>query len=179
MTEAKVAVSGTASQKSDAENSAKKSSSAKTKKKFQNPFSYSDPLQSKVVNCIMRRGKKTVAQKILQQVFQELSNRGQKDPLKTFENALAKVTPSMEVKPKRVGGSIYQIPMEVKPKRQQTLSIRWVLEGARKRKGMPMFKRLALELIDAANETGYAFNKKEDAHRMAQSNKAFAHFARY
>ena len=85
----------------------------------------------------------------------------------------------MEVKAKRIGGAVYQIPIEVKPKRQQSLSVRWVLEGARKKKGQPMYKRLASELMDAFNETGYAFGKREEAHRMAQSNKAFAHLARY
>jgi len=161
---------------------ASENSEKDTKKKvgkFKSPFAYDDALQSKFVNCIMKRGKKTIAQRILKDTLEELFNKGQKEPLKTFEMAIANVTPTMEVKPKRIGGSIYQIPMEVNNKRQLTLSIRWILAGARARKGMPMYKRLALELLDAANETGYSFNKKEEAHKMAQSNRAFAHLARY
>ena len=147
--------------------------------KFKNPFSYSDPLQCKMVNCIMKEGKKSVAQKILKDTFEELNRRGEKDPMKTFERALENATPNMEAKPRRIGGSIYQIPTEVPAKRQQTLSIRWILQGARARKGEPMYKGLAFELIEAANERGFAFNKKEEAHKMAQANKAFAHLARY
>ncbi len=156
-------------------------SGGKTEKKFKykNPFSYRDPLQTKVVNCIMKNGKKTLAQRILKDTFDELSRKGQKNPIKTFELAFANVKPSMETKAKRIGGAVYQIPMEVTPKRQETLSVRWILEGARKKKGMPMYRRLALELIDAANESGYAFSKKEEVHKMAQANKAFAHLARY
>ena len=151
----------------------------KKEKKFQNPFSFSDPLQTKVVNCLMKNGKKTVAQRILKDTFAEINRRGNSEVLKTFETALANVTPAMECKPKRVGGAIYQIPREVGPKRQQTLAIRWILDGARKKSGQPMSKRLASELLDAANQSGFAFAKKEEAHKMAQSNKAFAHLARY
>ncbi len=147
--------------------------------KYKNPFSYEDELQVKFVNSIMKNGKKTVAQKILKDTFDEINSRGQKAPKEIFEMAIAKVTPTMEVKPKRVGGAIYQIPMEVPPKRQQTLAIRWIREGARSKKGIPMYKRLATELLEASNESGYAFNRKEELFRMAQSNKAFAHFARY
>lgn len=153
--------------------------SAKNRKKYQNQFSFGDPLQEKFVNCIMKNGKKTVAVNILKDAFEELYRRGQDDPLKTFEVALKNATPAMEVKAKRIGGAVYQIPMEVTEKRQQSLCIRWVLEGARKKKGQPMFKRLAAELLDASNETGFAFGRKEDVHRMAQANKAFAHLARY
>ncbi len=149
------------------------------KEKYKNPFSYEDALQSKFVNSIMKNGKKSVAQRILKNTFDEIYKRSQKAPQEIFETALAKVTPTMEVKPKRVGGAIYQIPMEVPPKRQQTLAIRWIREGARSRKGIPMYKRLATELLEASNESGYAFNRKEELFRMAQANKAFAHFARY
>lgn len=152
---------------------------AKNRKKYQNQFSFGDPLQDKFVNCIMKNGKKTVAVKILKDTLEELYRRGQDDPLKTFETALKNATPAMEVKAKRIGGAVYQIPMEVTEKRQQSLCIRWVLEGARKKKGQPMYKRLAAELLDASNETGFAFGRKEDVHRMAQANKAFAHLARY
>ena len=152
---------------------------AKARKKYQNQFSFTDPLQDKFVKCVMKNGKRTVAERILRDTFEEMHRRGQDDPLKTFELALRNVTPAMEVKAKRIGGAVYQIPIEVTEKRQQSLCIRWVLEGARKKKGQPMFKRLAVELLDAANESGFAFGKKEDMHRMAQANKAFAHLARY
>ncbi len=152
----------------------------KTKKsKYQNPFSHTDPLQQKFVNCLMKNGKKTLAQRILKDIFDEINRRGSEDPLKTFELALRNATPTMECKAKRIGGAVYQIPMEVTTKRQQSLCIRWILEGARKKKGQPIARRLAGEIIDCSNETGYAFGKREEAHRMAQSNKAFAHLARY
>lgn len=156
-----------------------KAEAAKAKRKYANPFSYTDPLQIKMVNCIMKNGKKTVAQNILKATFDELNRRGEKDPLKTFETALQNATPTMEVRPKRIGGAIYQIPVEVTPKRQQTLSIRWVLSGARSRKGQPMYRRLASELVDASQDVGSAVTKKKDSHKMAQANKAFAHLARY
>ena len=170
---AKVAGTGTASK-----NSEKKGETVK-KVKYVNPFSYKDPLQEKFVNCIMKNGKKTTAERILKDAFDEMNRRGEAEPLKTFEAALKKATPTIEVKAKRIGGSVYQIPIEIKPKRQQTLSIRWILEGARKKKGQPMFKRLTAELMDCSKDAGFAFGKKEDVHRMAQANKAFAHLARY
>ena len=170
----------TENKKNSAEkNSENKKSAEKKLKKFKNPFSYSDPLQKKFVNTIMRCGKKTVAEKILKNTFAELKNRGHDDPLKMFETAIIKASPSMEVRPKRIGGAIYQIPIEVKTKRQHSLVFRWIIEGAKKRKGQPMFKKLAAEIIDAVDETGFAFGKKSEAHKMAQANKAFAHLARY
>ncbi len=175
MSDKKVAPKSPAPEKSET----KPDSKPKSTKKYQNQFSFGDPLQTKFINCLMKNGKKTLAQRILKDTFQEVHRRGQEDPLKTFELALKNATPNIEVKAKRIGGAVYQIPIEVKPKRQQSLSIRWVLEGARKKKGQPMYKRLASELIDSAAETGFAFSKKEDVHRMAQANKAFAHLARY
>lgn len=147
--------------------------------KYLNPFSYEDEQQCKFVNCIMKEGKKTIAQQILKDTFDELNRKGEKTPLKTFQVAIDNVKPTMEVKAKRIGGAVYQIPLEVSTKRQQSLSIRWILVGARKRKGMPMYKRLALELLEASNQNGFAFNRKEETHKMAQANKAFAHLARY
>ncbi|NJP03903.1 30S ribosomal protein S7 [Candidatus Gracilibacteria bacterium] len=138
-----------------------------------------DPIQAKMVTCIMKNGKKQVAIRILQMAFEEMNRRGEKDVLKTFEKAVQNATPTMEVRPRRIGGSIYQIPIEVTPKRQGSLSIRWILAAARSKKGQPMYKRLASELLDAANETGTSFRKREESHKMAQSNKAFAHLARY
>jgi len=161
-----------------AEKEAEKKPAAK-KVKYSNPFSYTHPLQSKFVNCLMKDGKKTVAQRIMRDTFDEMNRRGSEDPLKDFEDAIRNATPNMEVKPKRIGGGVYQIPMEVTPNRQRTLPIRWILEGARKRSGIPMYRRLASELMDAASDAGYAVSKKEEAHKMAQANKAFAHLARY
>jgi len=178
----KVAPADTAPEKSTAPEKAKAEApkkDAKPKKKYMSQFSFSDPLQDKFVKCIMKNGKRTVAERIFKDTLNEMHRRGQEDPLKTFEIALRNATPAMEVKAKRIGGAVYQIPMEVTEKRQQSLCIRWVLEGARKKKGQPMFKRLAAELMDASNETGFAFSRKEDVHRMAQANKAFAHLARY
>lgn len=151
----------------------------KKAKKFSNPFNMNDPMQEKLVKCIMKNGKKTIAQKILKDCFEEMSKKGTKDVLKTFEIAFLNVVPSMEVRPKRIGGSVYQIPIEVTPKRRISLPIRWILQGARSKKGQPMYKRLATELMDAANEQGFAFGKKEEVQRVAQANKAFAHLARY
>ncbi len=158
-----------------------KKSGGKTEKnvKYNNPFSFADPLQCKVINSLMKRGKKTVAQKILKMTFDELHRLGEKDPLKTFSVAFQNATPTVEVTAKRIGGSVYQIPSEVKPKRQESLSIRWILAAARSRKGQPMYKRLAQELLDASKDSGSAVNKKKEAHKMAQANKAFAHLARY
>ena len=165
----------------DVKKDATPKSGGKTEKKVKqvNPFSYTDPLQCRVVNSIMKQGKKAIAQKIMKATFDELSRLGEKDTLKTFNTAFQNATPTVEVTAKRIGGAVYQIPSEVKPKRQQSLAIRWILAGARTRKGQPMYKRLAQELLDASKEAGSAVNKKKEAHKMAQANKAFAHLARY
>lgn len=160
-------------------NSEKKSKEV-VKKKTAKPvkISYTDELQVKFVNCIMKCGKKSVAQKILQDSFDEITRKGE-DSLVVFEKAIENAKPSMEVRSKRIGGSVYQIPIEVPIKRRLSLSIRWILDGARKKKGMPMYKRLSSLLLDTFNETGFAFQKKEDVHRMAAANKTFAHLAKY
>ena len=178
MTDKKVAAAETASEKTAKPKSASKEA-PKKEKKYVNPFNEADPLQAKMVNCIMKNGKKTVARSILRDAFDEMNRKGDKDPLASFEKAILKATPTMEVRPRRVGGAIYQIPVEVNVKRQGSLPIRWILAGARSKKGQPMYKRLAVELMDCANEQGYAYNKREDVHKMAQANKAFAHLARY
>ena len=139
----------------------------------------SNELQEKFINCMMKGGKKSISRKIFQDAMAILRDKGQKNPEDLFARALSNIKPDMEVKAKRVGGSVYQIPIEVKPKRQQTLSIRWIIGACRSRKGKSMASKLAEELIDASNETGSAFKKREDTHRMAAANKAFAHFARY
>jgi small subunit ribosomal protein S7 len=133
---------------------------------------------SKFINCLMKRGKKSKAEKIFYSALEVLAKKYPNvQPLQIFETALNNVKPLVEVKSKRVGGATYQVPFEVSRKRQQSLAIRWVLEGARKRKGKSMEDKLALELVDAYNKTGAAWTMRENTHKMAEANKAFAHFA--
>ena len=139
----------------------------------------SNPLQEKFINYIMLDGKKSIARRIFKDIMAEIQNKGQKEPGKIFEKAIENIEPSMEVRPKRIGGAVYQIPIEVKPKRRVMLAFRWVLEAARKEKGSPVAHRIARQLLEAAEGTGPAIKKKEDTHKMAAANKAFAHYARY
>lgn len=139
----------------------------------------SSELQEKFISCMMKGGKKSVSRRIFQDAMMILKNKGKSDPLSVFQKAFENVKPNTEVRAKRVGGSVYQIPIEVNPKRQAALSIRWIIGACRGKKGKSMAEKLAQELIDASNETGNAFKKREDIHRMAAANKAFAHFARY
>ena len=139
----------------------------------------SSPLQEKFINYIMLAGKKSVARRIFNDTLKLVSKKTSGDPEKLFRQAIDKVKPLMEVKPKRIGGAVYQIPREVKPDRQITLAFRWIIDGARKKKGASMSQKLAQEIIDAGNEQGSAIKKKEDTHRMADANKAFAHLAKY
>lgn len=139
----------------------------------------SNKLMEKFINYIMQDGKKSVARTIFKETLKIISEKGDKNPEKVFEQAIANVKPEMEVRPKRIGGAVYQIPVEVKTNRQIMLAFRWIIDAARKRKSAPMSTRLAQELIEAASEQGSAIKKKEDTHRMAQANKAFAHYARY
>ncbi len=137
------------------------------------------PAQEKFINYLMLDGKKTIARKIFNDTLKIISKKVAGDPEKVFKQALDNIRPRLEVKAKRIGGAVYQIPREVKPDRQLTLAYRWLLTAARGKKGSPMAQRLAGELIDASNEQGSAVKKKEDTHRMADANKAFAHLARY
>jgi small subunit ribosomal protein S7 len=139
----------------------------------------SSALQEKFINCIMKRGKKSTAQRIFNDSLEIISTKGHKDPKGLFEKAIENVKPTLEVKAKRLGGAVYQIPMEVKPKRQTTLSIRWILGSCRAKRNINMAKKLADELILAANGEGPAIKKREDVIKMAQANKAFAHYAKY
>lgn len=139
----------------------------------------SNPMQEKFINYIMKRGKKSVARTIFNNTLKNIAKKTNQDPEKIFKLAIEKISPQLEVKPKRVGGAVYQIPFEVKPGRQLALSFRWILSAARGRKGSDMANRLAQELIEASNEQGLAIKKKIDTEKMAQANKAFAHFARY
>jgi len=137
----------------------------------------SDPNIEKFINSLMRDGKKSTARKIFWDAMEMIKTRTKDEPIEVFNKALLNVTPLVEVRPKRVGGSVYQVPTEVGPKRQQSLSVRWVIKAARDRKGMPMAQRLATELLEASTDQGAAFKKKQDVLKMAQANKAFAHLA--
>lgn len=139
---------------------------------------FNSPKISKFINYIMQNGKKTVAQKIVYSAFDVIKEETKKDPIEVFEEALKNAGPTVEVRSKRIGGSNYQIPVEVREVRKFLLASRWIIDAANGKKGKPMHKKLAEELILAANGEGTAVKKKEDVHKMAESNKAFAHFAR-
>ena len=133
---------------------------------------------SKFVNAIMQSGKKSVAERIVYGAFDQIVSKSGKDPLEVFASAMSNVKPMVEVKSRRVGGANYQIPFEVRGQRQSHLTLMWFVAAARARKGIPMAQRLSAEIVDAYNVTGAAVKKKEDAHKMAESNRAFAHFAK-
>ena len=124
----------------------------------------------------MLDGKKSVSEKIIYAAFDRIEEKSGEKGIEVFEKALERVKPLVEVRSRRVGGATYQVPVEVRPARQQSLSIRWLLEATRKRNERTMVERLASELVDAANDRGAAFKKKEDVHKMAEANKAFAHY---
>jgi len=140
-------------------------------------FIYNDITVAKFINQIMTRGKKTIARKIIYGAFDIIKEKTKKEPLEIFETALKNASPLLEVKSKRVGGATYQVPIEVKGDRKLTLAMRWIIRGAKQKKRKPMREKLAAELMDAANNTGWAIKKKSDTHRMAEANRAFAHFA--
>ena len=127
---------------------------------------------------IMKRGKKSLAVGLMYDAMDLIKERTEKNPLEVFDTALRNVSPAMEVRPRRVGGATYQVPMEVSAERRTTLAIRWILAAARDRSGKSFPDKLASELIDATNETGSAIRKRDEAHKMAEANRAFAHFAR-
>ena len=137
---------------------------------------YNSVLVTKLVNSIMLDGKKGVAQKIVYGAFDIIKEKTDRDPLEVFTEAMNNIMPALEVKARRVGGATYQVPIEVRPERRQTLGLRWLTMYARKRGEKTMKERLAGEIMDAANGTGAAVKKCEDTHKMAESNKAFAHF---
>ena len=139
----------------------------------------SSPMQEKFINYIMMQGKKSTARRIFTETLKMINKKTSADAEKTFKTAIENVKPPLEVKPKRIGGAVYQVPREVKPERQLALACRWIIGAARGKKGAPMSVKLANELIDASNETGIAIKKKEDTIRMADANKAFAHLAKY
>lgn len=137
---------------------------------------YNSKVVTKLVNNIMLDGKKSVAQTIVYDAFDIIKEKEQKNPLEVFEEALNNIMPVLEVKARRVGGATYQVPMEIRPERRQTLGLRWIVVYARKRHEKTMAEKLAGEILDAINSNGGAFKKKEEMHRMAEANKAFAHY---
>ena len=137
---------------------------------------YGSKLVTKLVNNVMYDGKKGVAQTIVYDAFAIIEEKIGQNPLEVFEEALENIKPALEVKARRVGGSTYQVPMEVRPERQQTLALRWLVGYSRNRSERTMAERLAAEIMDAKNSMGGAFKKREETHRMAEANKAFAHY---
>ena len=137
---------------------------------------YNSKVVTKLVNNIMLDGKKAVAQKIVYGAFDIIKEKEQKDALEVFETALNNIMPVLEVKARRIGGATYQVPLEIRAERRQTLGLRWLVTYARKRNEKTMAEKLAGEIIDATNQNGGAYKKKEDTHRMAEANKAFAHY---
>ena len=131
---------------------------------------------SKFINFIMYDGKKAVAEKIVYNALDQIKSKTKEDPIKIFNDAVNNIRPNLEVRSRRVGGATYQVPQEVKTKRSQTLALRWLLEAARKRKNKKMSEKLFNELMDASQKKGTAIKKREDTHKMAESNKAFAHY---
>jgi len=137
---------------------------------------YNNKLVSRFIKCIMRDGKKSTAEAIMYDAFDIIEQKTKEPPVKIFEQALENVKPMIEVKSRRVGGSTYQVPTEIRPSRKTALGIRWIISFARKRSEKGMVDKLAAELLDAANKRGASVKKREDTHKMAEANKAFAHY---
>jgi small subunit ribosomal protein S7 len=137
---------------------------------------YNSVKVNRFIRQVMRRGKKSTATTIVYDAFDLIKERSSKDPLEIFEQALRNVGPQIEVKPRRVGGATYQVPVEVEPDRRDSLAVRWSLTASRTRAGKSMIERLAGELLDASNNTGTAVKKREEVHKMAEANRAFAHY---
>jgi len=138
---------------------------------------YNNILVAKLINHIMEKGKKSIAQRIVYNAFENITEVTKKDPLEVFDLAIKNVSPMLEVKSRRVGGARYQIPREVRGDRRITLAMRWIIQAAKAKKGKPMFQKLTEELILASKNEGTAVKRREDTHRMAEANRAFAHFA--
>ncbi len=140
---------------------------------------YQSLVVGKFVNYVMERGKKNTARRVVYGAFDVMADKTKQNPLEVFETAVKNVGPMLEIRSRRIGGGNYQIPMPVSAERRQSLAFRWIIAAAQGRKGLPMSKALAFELIDAFNKEGAAIKKRDDVHRMAEANKAFAHFARF
>jgi len=137
---------------------------------------YKSLVLSKFINFIMYGGKKTTAEKIIYNALDQIKDKTKEDPIKVFNDAINNIRPNLEVRSRRVGGATYQVPVEVRTKRSTTLALRWLIEATRKRKNKTMSEKLFNELMDASQRKGAAIKKREDTHRMAESNKAFAHY---
>ena len=137
---------------------------------------YGDRVVAKLINKVMRDGKKSKAEKIVYKAFEMLGETLNEDPLRVFRQAVENVKPVLEVRPRRVGGQTYQVPVEVRPERRLSLALKWIVEEARNRSGKSMIEKLAAEIMDAYRNTGGAVKRKEDMHRMAEANRAFAHY---
>ena len=137
---------------------------------------YRSVIISKFINSIMYDGKRSTAEKILYDALEKIKDKNKEDPIKIFNSAISNVKPNVECRSRRVGGATYQVPVEVKPKRGQALALRWLMDATRKRKHKTMAEKLYYELLDASQNKGAAIKKREDTHKMAESNKAFAHF---
>ncbi|ACX52623.1 ribosomal protein S7 [Ammonifex degensii KC4] len=137
---------------------------------------YGSKLVAKLINKVMRDGKKSIAEWICYGAFDLIREKTGKDPVEVLEKAIENVKPVLEVRPRRVGGATYQVPIEVRPERQVSLAIRWLVEYARQRQGKSMIEKLAAEILDAYNGTGGAVKKRDETHRMAEANRAFAHY---
>ncbi len=146
------------------------------KRKIPGDAKYNSQLVQGFINRLMKKGKKSTATRIMYTSFEMIEDRAKRDALEVFEQAIRNTSPVLEVKPRRVGGATYQVPIEVSPNRRLTLSMRWILAAARSRPGKTMAEKLAGELMDAANSTGAAIKKREETHRMAEANRAFAHY---
>src|SRR5207344_3414366 len=149
----------------------------KAEKREVNPDpKFGDLIVSKFMNSIMKEGKKSVAENIVYGALDRMQSRAKSDPIQLFHSALENVMPAVEVRSRRVGGATYQVPVEVRPERRQALAIRWLIQAARDRSGHSMREKLSAELLDAFNRRGNAVKKREDTHKMADANKAFAHY---
>lgn len=137
---------------------------------------YGSPTVQVLINKVMTRGKKSTAERVVYGAFDRIQGQTGRDPLDVFQQAIRQTTPVLEVKPRRVGGATYQVPVEIRPDRRLALSMRWVLNAARTRNGRSMSEKLANELLDAANGTGNAIKRRDDTHRMAEANRAFVHY---
>ncbi|NIA23796.1 MAG: 30S ribosomal protein S7 [Proteobacteria bacterium] len=147
-----------------------------TKREISPDWKYNSVLVAKFINSLLKRGKKSVAEKIFYDMIDKVAKITGEDGLEIFERAINNVKPLLEVKPRRIGGATYQVPMEVSPERKLTLAIRWILTATKNRNERGMMKKLAGEIVAASKKEGSAFKKREDTHRMAEANKAFAHF---
>jgi small subunit ribosomal protein S7 len=146
------------------------------KRKLEPDVRYKSPLVTNMINRLMKRGKRSTATTILYDALEIAEERAKRPGLEVYEEAIRNVSPVLEVKPRRVGGATYQVPVEVSPNRRVALAMRWILASAQARPGKSMAEKLAGELVDAANNTGAAIKKREDTHRMAEANRAFAHY---